>query len=72
MLKLEESDLTLVDEEILRSLSEEKANVFFLDIKLDNLSNYIQDLNTGIPLWLSCILFTLFFLFLETLLIRLL
>ena len=67
-----ESDLTLVDEEILRSLSEEKANVFFLDIKLDNLSNYIQDLNTGIPLWLSCILFTLFFLFLETLLIRLL
>ena len=51
-----ESDLTLVDEESLRSLSEQQANVFFLDSKLDNLSNYLQDLNTGISLWLSCIL----------------
>ena len=67
-----ESDLTLVNEESLRNLSEQQPNVFFLDTKLDNLSNYLQDLNTGIPLWLSCILLTLFFLLIETLLIRLL
>ena len=67
-----ESDLTLADEESLRILSEQQANVFFLDSKLDNLSNYLQDLNTGIPFWLSCILLTLFFLLIETLLIRLL
>ena len=67
-----ESDLTLVDEESLRNLSEQQANVFFLDIELDNLSKYLQDLNKGIPLWLSCILLTLFFLLVETFLIRLL
>ena len=67
-----ESDLTLVDEESLKNLSEQQANVFFLDSKLDNLSKYLQDLNTGIHLWLSCILLTLFFLLIETLLIRLL
>ena len=67
-----ESDLTLADEESLRSLSEQQANVFFLDSKLDNLSNYLQDLNRGISMWLSCILLTLFFLLIETLLIRLL
>jgi hypothetical protein len=67
-----ESDLTLADEESLRNLSEQQANVFFLESKLDNLSKYLQDLNTGIPLWLSCILLTLFFLLIETLLIRLL
>ena len=44
--------MTLADEESLRSLSEQQANVFFLDSKLDNLSNYLKDLNTGIPLWL--------------------
>ena len=67
-----ESDLTLVDEESLRSLSEEQANIILLNSKLDNLSNYLKDLNTGIALWLSCIIITLFFLLIETLLIRLL
>ena len=67
-----ESDLTLADEERLRSLSKKQANVFFLDIKLDNLSNYLQDLNKGIPLWISCIFLTIFFLLIETLLLRLL
>ena len=67
-----ESDLSLFDEENLRSLSEQQSNVFLLETKLDNLSNYIQDLNTGIHLWISCILLTLFFLLIETFLIRLL
>ena len=67
-----ESDLTLLEEKSLKNLSEQQANVFFLDSKLDNLSKYLQDLNTGIHLWLSCILLTLFFLLIETLLIRLL
>ena len=67
-----ESDLTLADEESLRSLSEQQDNIILLNSKLDNLSNYLKDLNTGIALWLSCIIFTLFFLLIETLLIRLL
>ncbi|MAZ55270.1 MAG: hypothetical protein CMP55_05670 [Flavobacteriales bacterium] len=67
-----ESDLSLFDEENLRSLSEQQSNVFLLETKLDNLSNYIQDLNTGIHLWISCILLTLLFLLIETFLIRLL
>ena len=45
---------------------------FFLENKIDNLSRYLQELNTGIPLWLSFILLALFFLLVETLLIRLL
>ena len=65
-----ESDLTLADEEGLKNLSEQQTNVFFLDGKLNNLTNYLQDLNTGIPLWLSFILLTIFFLLIETLLIR--
>jgi len=67
-----ESDLSLLDSEKLRTLSEKQVNVFLIDNEIDNLSQYLEDLNTGIPLWLSCILFTLFFLFVETLLIRLL
>jgi len=67
-----ESDLNLIGEENLNKLSEQQANVFFLESKLDNLSNYLKDLNTGISLWLGCILLTLFFLLIETLLIRLL
>lgn len=67
-----ESDLSLLDSKKLRTLSEKQANVFLIDNEIDNLSQYLEDLNTGIPLWLSCILFTLFFLFVETLLIRLL
>jgi hypothetical protein len=67
-----ESNLSLLDSEKLRSISEKQANVFFLENEIDNLSRYLQQLNTGIPLWLSCILLALFFLLVETLLIRLL
>ena len=67
-----ESNLSLMDSEKLRSISEKQANVFFLENKIDNLSRYLQELNTGIPLWLSFILLALFFLLVETLLIRLL
>lgn len=67
-----ESNLSLLDSEKLRIISEKQANVFFLENEIDNLSRYLQQLNTGIPLWLSCILLALFFLLVETLLIRLL
>ena len=67
-----ESNLSLMDSEKLKSISEKQANVFFLENEMDNLSRYLQELNTGIPLWLSFILLALFFLLVETLLIRLL
>ena len=67
-----ESDISMMDTEQLKILSQKQSNIIWLEKELSNLSRYLEELNTGIPLWISCILLALFLLFVETLLIRLL
>lgn len=67
-----ESDLSTLQKDDLKTLSNRYENIRLIDQKTEQLSAYLGQLNNGKPLWIYCILLSLLFIIIETLLIRLL
>ncbi len=67
-----ESQLSTLEKDDLTDLSQRYSNILLIDKNSDSISKYLKTLNTGTPLWIYCIMLTLLFLIIETLLIRLL
>ena len=67
-----ESQLQMVESSTLKQLSQRHENIILLDELPERLDQYLQQLNTGWPLWIYAIIAALLFLFIETLLLRLL
>ena len=67
-----ESDVSILKKEKIKKILKNRDNAFLIEKETENLREYLKEFNNGIPLWFNCIIFSLFFLFLETILIRIL
>lgn len=65
-----ESVLDFISKEELKEIEKNKHNVQILDMHKMNISEALEQLEQGTPLWKWCIFFTLLFLSIEVLLLR--
>ena len=64
--------LSKIKKDKIKKILRNRDNAFLIENETENLREYLKEFNNGIPLWFNCIIFSLFFLFLETILIRIL